>query len=342
MKRFGHEPRFYIACVLALLFSTPGYAATPGDRDGDYVCISYCDYDTYDGCASGAANGSHWMYDPQAGSIEGASPVASSSIALNKIIRQQIFTQAQPKAKPRKKPQPAQTETTESTAETKTDAFYQQVPGVGRLSTGAADAFYNKWEVGEVDGATIGLNPSITWGEDAELTLTAPLHLIMPDEGDNIFSCGLDGAYKRPLTGKMDECTAGVHAYGLGYFASDDTATAFGGGPFLAWNRRLNEQWLVSAGGLLEITKPDEGDTVVEIVPAVNAGYNLSENVALNGFVIYYRNLDSDVADPDYTDIGLDVLWVRGGWAFSGGFKTAVGLDNVDSTEFHLGSSWIF
>jgi|GEM_PF-1381461 hypothetical protein len=321
-----------------------GWAAPIGYVDPDgYECVAPCPYADHTQCPEPAED---WRYvgrtsETSTTAAGGGQPAASSSIAVNQVIRKNILVTAQPAAKPRKQA-PAAQPAAAPEAETKPAPFYEQMPGMGRLSSGSADMFYNKWEVGESDGSTIGFNPSITWGEEAELTLTAPLHLILPDEGDNIFAVGLDGAYKRPLTGKLDKFAAGVHAYGMGYFGGDDTASNFGGGPFLSWTYRIDPKWLASAGGLLEITKPDEGDTFVEIVPAVNLGYNVSDDLALNAYVIYYKNLDSDVDDDAYADLGLDVQWIKGGWALAGGIKTSAGLDNVDSTEIHLGSSWIF
>jgi len=250
------------------------------------------------------------------------------------VIRQSIFTQAKPSAQPQKPAQPAQ-------QEAKPGAFYENIGHFGRLNSGAADVFYNKWEVGDSDGSTFGINPSVTWGETDELTLTAPLHISTGGD-DTIFGLGLDGAYKHPFTGKWDKFSAGIHAYGMGFFGGDDTATTFGGGPFLSYNYRINPKWIVSAGGLLEFTKPDEGDTVTELVPGVNVGYNLSDNVALNGYVIYYKNLDSDAGDDGYADVGADVQWVKGSWSLSGGIKTATGLEDVSSTEIYLGSNWMF
>ncbi len=216
------------------------------------------------------------------------------------------------------------------------------MPHVGRLNSGAADLFYNKWEVGDADGQTFGINPSATWGETYDLTLTMPLHIISPKSGDTIFGLGLDGAFKYPFTGKLENLMAGIHFYGMGFFGGDDTASTFGGGPFVGYSYRINPDWIVSGGLLLEITKPNKGDSITEIVPAVNVGYNLSDNVALNGYLIHYKNLDSDVSDDAYTDIGADVAWVRGTWSLSAGIKTATGLKNVKSTEVYIGSNWMF
>ena len=116
----------------------------------------------------------------------------------------------------------------------------------------------------------------------------------------------------------------------------------FGGGPFVGYSYRFHPDWIVSGGLLLEITKPNEGDVLIEVVPAVNMGYNLSEAVALNGYLINYKNFDSDSVDDLYSDIGLDVAWVRGAWSFSSGLKTAVGAKNVKSTEVYIGSNWVF
>jgi len=324
----------------AVCMCLPADAAPIGYVDQwGYECISDCPYPDHTQCPEPDADWRYVGLPSDTSATGGGQPAASSSIAVNKVVRQSIFTQAKPKAQPKKPAQPAQPEGT--TTEAKPPAFYENMGHFGRLNSGAADVFYNKWEVGESDGSTFGINPSVTWGETDELTLTAPLHII--DGGDDtIFALGLDGAYKHPFTGKWEKFSAGVHAYGLGYFGGDDNASTFGGGPFLSWNYRINPKWVVSAGGLLEFTKPDEGDTITEIVPGVNVGYNLSDNVALNGYLIHYKNLDSDAGDDAYTDVGADVQWVKGSWSLSGGIKTATGLEDVSSTEIYLGSNWMF
>jgi hypothetical protein len=268
----------------------------------------------------------------------GGSPAASSSIAVNKIIRQTVFTQARPRSEQRRPAPPAPA----PDQPTPKQPFYESMPNVGRLNSGAADAFYNKWEVGSLEGQTFGINPSATWGETYDITLTLPLHIISPKDGDTVFGIGLDGAFKYPFTGKWENFMAGIHFYGMGFFGGDDTASTFGGGPFVGYSYRINPDWIVSGGLLLEMTKPNEGDSITEIVPALNLGYNVTDNVALNAYLIHYKNLDSDVSDDAYTDIGADVAWVRGTWSLSAGIKTATGLKNVKSTEVYIGSNWMF
>lgn len=285
-----------------------------------------------------------WRYIGDAGGGAGGStaagqPAASSSIAVNQFIRQNIFTRAQPRARPDEKPQTGQQEGAASESK---PSFYKNIPGIGRLDSGLADAFYNKWEIGGMEGSTFGLNPSLTWGDASELTITVPLHVISPDEGDTLFALGFDGAFKHSFTGKWDNFSAGFHVFGMSYFGGDDTMSTMGGGPFLAWNYQINSKLIVSAGGLIEITTPDEGDTIAEIVPGINLGYNLTDNLALNGYVIGYKNTDRDVEEDTYADVGADIQWAKGSWSLSGGIKTATGLDDVSSTEIHLGSNWIF
>lgn len=268
----------------------------------------------------------------------GASPVASPSIAVNKVIRQTVFTQARPRAQ---QPSPAAPPPAPDQPTPK-QPFYESIPAVGRLSSGSADLFYNMWEIGDLEGQTFGINPSATWGDSYDLTLTLPLHVISPKSGDTVFGIGLDGALRFPLIGRLENLMVGLHGYGMGFFGGDDTASTFGGGPFFGYSHRLNEDWVVSGGVLLEFTKPNEGDSITEVVPALNLGYNLSNSMALNGYVIYYKNLDSDVDDDAYADIGGDVALVRGAWSVSVGVKTATGISHVKSTEVYLGSNWLF
>lgn len=268
----------------------------------------------------------------------GASPVASPSIAVTKVIRQTVFTQARPRTE---QPRPAAPPPAPDQP-TPPQPFYESIPNVGRLNSGSADVFFNKWEIGSLEGQTFGLNPSATWGDSYDLTLTLPFHIISPKSGDTVFGIGIDGAFRYPLIGKLENLMVGVHTYGMGFFGSGDSAVTFGGGPFVGYSHRITDDWVVSGGILLEITKPDKGDVITELIPAVNLGYNLSDSIALNGYLIYYQNLDSDVNDDAYTDIGVDVGWVRGAWSFSAGVKTATGISNVKSTEVYLGSNWLF
>lgn len=291
----------------------------------------------YNGCLEGYLIDLDEVESETTGSGAG-NPASSVNIAVNQLVRKNIFTQAKPKAQPKKSASLAQSVSTTTDASQPT--FDENSGRSFRLNFGAADVFYNMWEVGETDGETFGINPSITWGETQELKLTVPMHIISGD--DTRYALGLDGSYKYPFTGRWENFSAGVHAYGMGFFGGDDTAATFGGGPFLSFNYRINPQWILSVGGLLEITVPDEGDTITQLVPGINLGYNLTDNIALNGYGIYYRNLDSDADDDGYFDLGGDVSWVLGSWFLSVGAKTAVGMDDVTSTEIYLGSEWIF
>jgi len=264
----------------------------------------------------------------------------SSAATINSILRQNVFQKAKPKAKQQNQVAAGARQQSETASDSTPGSFYEQMPGFGGMNSGAADVFFNKWEVGGLDGSTFGINPSMTWGDTDELTLTLPLHVISPDDGDTIGVIGLDGAYKHAFGGKWENFAAGVHGSGVGYFGGGDNATAFGGGPFVSYAYQIDSKWVVSAGGLLEFTIPDEGDTITEIIPGVNVGYNVSDDLALNGYLVYYRNLDRD-GDEGYTDIGADVQWAKGSWSLAGGVKTAAGLDTVESTEIYFGSNWL-
>lgn len=269
---------------------------------------------------------------PAADMEGGRHPSGSHSIMLNRVVRQNIFRQARPRLDAR---------TEAAVAIGSGDAFYENMPHVGRLKAGTADVIYNKWEIGEAEGSTFGINPSATWGEEAELTLTMPLHIISPKSGSTQFSVGLDAAYQYPFVGQLDGFSVGVHGYGMGFFGSD-SGSMFGGGPFAAWNYQLHSDWIVSLGCLLELTKPDEGDSYVEIVPGINVGYNMTDALALNVYAIHYKNLDSDFVNDSYTDVGTDVSWMMGAWALNSGFRVSTGLDEAEAWEVFLGSSWIF
>ncbi len=324
---------------LGLLFM--GGASFSFARDCIY-CVPDIVSSGCDNCSFCLSQGeSRWMTNisvTEESVTDGAQPASSSRIAVNQVIRQSVVVQARPRLEQRRPPAPAPAPDQPAPQQ----SFYESMPGIGRLGSGSADVFYNKWEIGNSDGHTFGINPSATWGETYDLTLTLPLHVISPKEGDTVFGTGLDGAFKYPFTGKMENFIVGAHLYGMGFFGGDDTVASFGGGPFVGYSYRFHPDWIVSGGLLLEITKPNKGDATIEIIPAANVGYNLSESIALNGYLIHCKNLDSDTSDDAYTDIGADVAWIRGAWSLSGGIKTSVGMKNVKSSEVYIGSNWVF
>lgn len=271
-------------------------------------------------------------------------PASSSSIQANTIVRNNIFSQAKPKAQSKKKSSssaPASAQPASETGDASQPSIQQSIGETGILTFGAADVFFNRWEIGDADGETVGLNPSITWGESMAFALTIPFHVISGDD-DTIFGVGLDGAFTLPFRGAWDNFSAGIHAYGMGFFGGDDTESTCGGGPFLSFNYQINPKWILSLGVLVELTKPDGVDLVTELVPGVNLGYNITENIALNGYGIYHKDLDSDAEYDGYTDVGGDLSLALGSWSLSGGAKTSVGVSDFTSWEVYLGSGWVF
>lgn len=271
-------------------------------------------------------------------------PASSSSIQANTIVRNNIFSQAKPKAQSKKKSSssaPASAQPASETGDASQPSIQQSIGKTGILTFGAADVFFNRWEIGDADGETVGLNPSITWGESMAFAVTIPFHVISGDD-DTIFGVGLDGAFTCPFRGAWDNFSAGFHVYGMGFFGGDDPESTLGGGPFLSFNYQINPKWILSLGALVELTKPDGVDLVTELVPGVNLGYSITDNIALNGFGIYHRDLDSDAEYNGYTDVGADLSLALGSWSLSGGAKTSVGVSDFTSWEVYLGSGWVF
>lgn len=258
-----------------------------------------------------------------------ASPASNARIAIGKVIRRQIFVQAEPESPPPAPAAPGQAEGNKPRP---------RMPG--RATSTDADVFFDTWSVGDLDGNTFGFNPSLSIGGQDEFTFTMPVQIISPSEGDAAMSLGLDGAWRHSFKDAWEKWAAGVHAYVLGSFSPSDTSSTLGGGPFLSYHWRINKKWIVSAGGLLEFTEPSEGDSDTELVPGVNVGYNLSERVAVNGYVLRYWSLNS--GSDSYTDLGGDVQWRAGTWCLSAGVKTSQGLSDTSDTEFYLGSIWRF
>jgi hypothetical protein len=214
-----------------------------------------------------------------------------------------------------------------------------------------ADAFYNSWKIEtagtKFEGSTYGLNPSIMFGGDAvDFGLTVPLHVIHPDNGDDIYNAGVDALLRFRLG---DYLAIGAHGLYLHEFGEDsdyETRYYLSGGPFVSLMLPLNDVFSLSLACMYEYTKPEDdkyGDDVQLLIPAANLGINISESVALNAYGMYFKNLDSDVEDDYYIDVGGDLVVSLGSvWALSLGGKTTLEWDDYDSWEVFLGSEWHF
>ena len=217
-------------------------------------------------------------------------------------------------------------------------------PGFGRLY---ADVFHNSWEFGGAEGTTIGMNPAIAFGSDVfQATVTVPLALIEPDDAeDSLYSVGVDGAVRFFIAG--GRVVVGAHVFFLMQTTEDnpfedETTTDFvGGGPFVAITIPISEILTISAGAIFEVSEIEDGVSIEEFVPGVNIGVQPAPNLAFNGYLVAHANLEDDVPDNFYFDIGGDVVLLLGeSWAISVGLKTAQDLDDTDFTEIFFGSEW--
>ena len=98
-------------------------------------------------------------------------------------------------------------------------------------------------------------------------------------------------------------------------------------------------------------TKPQIKQAVEVLfgVAGVKFGYHLSESVALNPYVIYYRNMhqthddEASLDDRDYFTAGLETNIVMGsGWMLSGGVRSTLGYKDYDSLEMYFGTKFVF
>lgn len=249
----------------------------------------------------------------------GREPGASGTMAVNRFVRNTVLRIAEPVG------------------------VAAPTPPQGVLPTSAADLFYNRWEQAGQKGFTLGLYPAVTWGDEIEKTFMLPLSISWPEDESTFYSIGLDTALKSSLSGAFRYISIGAHAFGLGFFGGGDTTYLFGGGPFVAAQSDLIDgRWLLSGGLLLELTKPENQSAEVEIIGAVNIGRQISDSFVANLFAIHYQNLDRDVLNVSYTDIGGDIRWLRGTWSIAFGAKTATGLTDAESYEFFLNSNYFF
>lgn len=261
----------------------------------------------------------HWR-DIGEGEASSSSPGSSTTIAVSKTIRETIL--------PRWTPGP------KDAALAGTRLF--------------ADMFYNRWERGTTEGATLGANPTVIFGGQAmELTFRLPLHLTRLEGGAiNMYHIGADVAL-RLLFG--DYVALGAHGAFI-YEWVDETEFDTGtyevtGGPFVSLIIPLGAAQLGLAC-LYEYTLPQDaeaGDQIQVVVPAANLGIRLSETLGINGYGIYYMHLEEALTDYNYYDVGGDLRLAMGEtWTVSLGAKATLGLDSYSSMEAFLGSEWRF
>jgi hypothetical protein len=255
----------------------------------------------------------------------GANPVSVSAITGNRVVRNVVLSSAVP----------APSGDTEGKGAAN-----------GPRNGLRTDLFYNPWKAGDIEGDTYGLNASAIFGPRAfEVTLSVPVHATQPKDGNTMIETGGDGALRIPLGSYLAIGGHGSYLVDIDTESQADkkTKSTVVAGPFAALNIPLGDAVVVSAGCLYEMTKLEDADEwMKQIVPAANLGIRLTDHLAVNVYGMHYINTEEGLSDFDYTDVGGDLALGLGVWTVSVGGKTTVGLENFDSTEFHLGSAWLF
>jgi hypothetical protein len=292
----------------------------PGDVDEyGWRAVENCAFDDHTQCVSG-----HWL-PPGGGVGNPASGIGQTAFnALRTIIL------------PRATPGSADGDRT--TRDTK------------RNGSMRADAFYTSWEIdgaSKVEGSTFGLNPSIIFGsENVDFGVTVPLHVISPKEGDNIYNAGVDAMLRIYLGENLSIGGHGMYLHEFGEDSDYDKHYYLSGGPFIALMLPINDVFSLSLACMYEYVKPEDdcyGDDVQLLIPAANAGFALSDEMAINVYAMYFKNLDSDVDDDYYIDVGGDLTLQLGSvWSLSVGGKTTMELEDYTSWEGYVGSEWLF
>lgn len=222
--------------------------------------------------------------------------------------------------------------------------------GTKRSRSGSfrADLFYNTWEADGAEGTTIGMNPSIMFGDTVEFAIRLPLYMTELDGADlSMYHYGADVS----LTINMSDYFAmGVHgAYTRDHVEeaefSDDTGY-MNGGPYASLLIPMGEASL-TLGAAFEYGVPDDdvedGDETKVLVGAASLGLPLGDSVGVNIYGMYYYHVDSDLSDYNFLDAGAELALMMGEtWAVQIGARTVIGLDYLDSVEAYLGSEWAF
>ncbi len=213
----------------------------------------------------------------------GTTPNSSAVRVTRDIFRKTIFQQAEPES------------------QAKPEGQAGGPPG-NRLG---GDVFYNNWSVetptgiSDIDGETYGANISYAWGEETEFFITIPLYVTDIDNlKDEILTTGIDARAKRSIN---DNFAVGAHFNYLNVFndnISDDVDISINMGPFASANFELTDQLDITVGCLVDYVQPEDvGENWLAAFGA-NLGINVTDNVALNPYIIYYNNFDqSDLAD---------------------------------------------
>jgi len=177
-----------------------------------------------------------------------------------------------------------------------------------------------------------------------DLAITVPVHATAAEDGDPALSTGADCALRIPIGGLIS--IGGHGSYLLDIDSSDEadkTRSTVVVGPFASVAIPVGDSIMVSAGCMYEITQFENADdSIRQIVPAVNLGVRLTDNLAVNLYGIHFMNMDDELSDFDYTDVGGEVAVAMGIWKLSLGGKTSMGIEALDSIEAYFGSSWLF
>ncbi len=261
----------------------------------------------------------HWRY---VGVSTPANPSQGSYVTLSSFVRGTILRQA-------------------------STAAGSGVRG-GRAGAFRADLFYNQWEGEFTEGTTIGLNPSIMFGDTVEFAIRLPLHMTEMDGVDlSMYHYGADIS----MTINMSDYFAmGVHgSYTRDHVEDADFSDDMGyinGGPYASLLIPLGSASL-TLGALYEYGMPEDdvedGDETEVVVGAVNLGLPLGESVGVNVYGMYYYHIDSELSDYNFLDAGAELAMMMGEtWGVQVGARAVVGLDHFDSVEAYLGSEWAF
>jgi hypothetical protein len=269
--------------------------------------------------------------------------VPSTNSALNATLR--TFTAI---VMPNVKPQALMEQAGQAEGESETS---KSAAKPGEIST---DVEYESFTFVKLDGRTVSFRAAFERTTDTgglgfgvRLSYTR----VSFDQNDNRLQSGEGTAYlKIPLA---DFLEVGANITGtasrLKFVGSNlvsgtnelnQNVNTVGYGPFLSARVPLGNHLL--AGGLLyQVTNPDDGDKNLSTLSYGAMGvFCLSEKLAISAEGFRMANLDVEGADDSFTVLHPQLhLYITSSFGLIVGYKTVVGIDDYDSTEFTLGSS---
>ncbi len=233
----------------------------------------------------------------------------------------------------------------------------EKAPVFGAFSYAGADASAGSWEYSGdfTKGVSFGLTPSVVTGETTEWTISLPMFwtrtydTIAPSDHYQ-FDLGLDVKVNHYVN---ENLAVGGHVMAMRSSDEDRAGTdnkySLTGGPFASYSLEINEKMDVTLGALLDMTTIHNDQRVTFGILGAKVGYHLTDCVAVNPYLIYYRNLhqthddEASLDDRDFFTGGLETNIAMGSaWTFAVGARSTLGYKDYKSLQGYVGTKFMF